>query len=118
MRHLPHNIEVGDRVELQLALSARIITTEPNEDGYLLTVRVESTENRSNGRPVRWIQGDEGVLDMAVEVGAKQRLLLTGMSARQREELKERFAGLPSSEAAQLLNELVANERDGKGAAE
>ncbi|QDV74543.1 hypothetical protein [Botrimarina mediterranea] len=110
MRHLPENYLPGDQLEVTVNVKAELVESEATDDGRLLTVRVLGVKNRSNGMPVLWNARPNGALEFVVEVGAKQRLLAVGLSARQRESLKERLAGLTADEASELVAELALDK--------
>lgn len=114
MRHLPQNFLPGDKLELSLAVTAEVRANEESDDGRLLILRVVGLKNRSNGKDVLWSCGPNDSIELAVEVGARERLLAVGLSARQRKKLKERFAGLTEAEANELLGEITGNQTGGQ----
>ena len=114
MRHLSDNFTPGDRVELTLTVEAEIVVNEAIDEGRMMTVRVDTLKHRANGKPVLWSQGADDGLELVVEVGARQRLLAVGVSARQREVIKARIAGLSQAEAALLLREIANGEEPNK----
>jgi len=112
VRHLPENFRPADHFELTLTVDVELVASEATDEGRLMSVRVIALKNRSNGQAVLWSVDAEGSLDLEVHVGAKQRLLALGLSARQRESLKERLAGLSPIEASKLLKDLTNHSGD------
>ncbi|QEG36150.1 hypothetical protein Pr1d_34590 [Bythopirellula goksoeyrii] len=97
-RQLPEDFEVGDCTSLQLTVQGFLVVTEKNENGdwpftlQVTAVHSERTDNSSSEKalapvrkltPVLWSVRGDGEVEIVVEVGARQRLLSLGLSARQ-----------------------------------
>lgn len=112
MRHRPDKFCNGDQLEVQIIVRAEVLNNLAVAKGRRLTLRVLYAESRSNSQPITWRHGEDGALDITFEVGAKQRLLALGVSARQRETLKGQLAGLSVEDTRKLLAELTCNAAD------
>jgi len=123
-RQLPENFESGDQVRLAVTVEACVVGSEQVESGdWLVSVKIsniKSTASETVGqgadrklaeriRPVLWSTTRDGEVELVLDVGARQRLLALGISAKQKKALRKHLEALPVDEAEHLLREIATS---------
>jgi len=122
-RQLAENFSEGDHLRFAVVVEGCVVARDQAESGdWLMSIRIaniNSTTSETIGkgadrkltervRPVFWSTTKDGDIELVLEVGARQRLLAVGISAKQKQTLRRYLQAMPVDEAEELLREMAS----------